>query len=93
MPLLMLSNPQLYSDFAAFCGRNPSSAGRSLLGAFTDCKKARADFEMGHKHLVLELGLNWKSAKQQIARDEHLASLGAPVMCERLKTPYPPMGM
>jgi hypothetical protein len=92
-PSDMLGNHQLYSAFLAFCGRNSSTVSQNILAAIADRRRAKADLDMAHKHLILKLGLNWKSEKQQVARDEYLAGLGPATMCERLKTPYPPMSM
>src|ERR1700759_3768149 len=93
-PSHMLSNPHhLYSAFVAFCCRNCSSVSQNILTAIEGHRHAKGDHTMDHKRLVVNLGLNWKSERQKIARDEHLASFGAPATCKRLKIPYPPMGM
>ena len=89
----VLSKSGLYPDFLAFCGRNHSGISPQILAAIADCRKAKGDLTMAHKHLVLKLGLNWKSGRQQKVRDEHLGSFGVPATCKRLKTPYPPMSM
>jgi hypothetical protein len=83
----------LLVDFLSYCNRPipPKDLGNRLVMAIVDRLKAKADLAMGHKHLVLELGLNWKSERQEVVHDKHLASFGKPLYLDRLKTPYPPM--
>ncbi|KAF8326288.1 hypothetical protein F5887DRAFT_1084600 [Amanita rubescens] len=90
----MTKNHQLFSAFLAHCARSSQSGNPALnngiSAAISARHKAKADLEMGHKHLVLDLGLNWKSERQEVARNQHLDRIGE-VLLERLKIPYPPM--
>ena len=89
----MTARTTLLADFLCYCNcpTPPKDLGNQLVMAIANRLKAKADLAMGHKHLVLKLGLNWKSERQEVVRDKHLASFGEPLYLGRLKTPYPPM--
>ncbi|KAF8310426.1 hypothetical protein F5887DRAFT_1081455 [Amanita rubescens] len=88
----MTNNHNLLGAFGSFCNRNRDKMPvleDGIMAAWEHRRKEKDDLDMAHKHLVVELGLNWKAEKQQYTRDLHLEGIKV-VELPKLKIPYPP---
>ncbi|KAM6489122.1 hypothetical protein JOM56_010310 [Amanita muscaria] len=86
-----LENPELLRSFFSYCGKNKTSIGGNLSVALAQRSSYLKQHKRAQRMVVDDIGLNWKSAKQDMRRDAMLS--GIPELeVVWLDKPYPPLG-
>ncbi|KAF8341801.1 hypothetical protein F5887DRAFT_1076389 [Amanita rubescens] len=84
-----LHNVQLVRSFLTYCTRNKSSVGKNVCDAIAHRHYSVKKRQRTQRKLVDDIGLNWKSPKQEQRCKAQLATIPV-ITVVRLDEPYPP---
>ena len=92
-PTSVYSDNDVFSTFLSYCNLASSTPhiGQNLQQAIKTRKRSCAFRRNYHRKIIRDAGLNWKSPKQQISRDQRFEN-ARKIYAPYLHIPYPPRG-
>ncbi len=92
-PATLYNHNDIFGTFLCYCNLDSSSQhiGHDLRQAIKSRKRICAFRRNYHRKIIRDAGLNWKSPKQKIARDQRFND-ARKIHAPYLHTPYPPRG-